>query len=71
MKFIQYVENIKTITAFRKILFLNEIDNNIIEEVIDQTIDWIDQDANPRAFGLEDYYYSCLLYTSPSPRDRG
>ena len=62
----QYVENKKTTAAFRKILSLNEIDNNIIEEVIDQTIDWIDKDANPRAFGLEDYYYSGPLH---SPRE--
>ena len=62
----KYVENKKTTSAFRKILSLNEIDNNIIEEVIDQTIDWIDKDANPRAFGLEDYYYSGPLH---SPRE--
>ena len=61
-----YVENKNTVAAFRKILSLNEIDNNIIEEVIDQTIDWIDKDANPRAYGLEDYYYSGPLH---SPRE--
>ena len=61
-----YVENKNASAAFRKILSLNEIDNNIIEEVIDQTIDWIDKDANPRAFGLEDYYYSGPLH---SPRE--
>ena len=61
-----YVENKNAVAAFRKILSLNEIDNNIIEEVIDQTIDWIDIDANPRAYGLEDYYYSGPLH---SPRE--
>ena len=61
-----YVENKNASAAFRKILSLNEIDNNIIEEVIDQTIDWIDKDANPRAYGLEDYYYSGPLH---SPRE--
>ena len=61
-----YVENKNAVAAFRKILSLNEIDNNIIEEVIDQTIDWIDKDANPRAYGLEDYYYSGPLH---SPRE--
>ena len=61
-----YVENKNSVAAFRKILSLNEIDNNIIEEVIDQTIDWIDKDANPRAYGLEDYYYSGPLH---SPRE--
>ena len=61
-----YVENKNASAAFRKTLSLNEIDNNIIEEVIDQTIDWIDKDANPRAYGLEDYYYSGPLH---SPRE--
>ena len=61
-----YVENKNAVAAFRKILSLNEIDNNIIEEVIDQTIDWIDKDTNPRAYGLEDYYYSGPLH---SPRE--
>ena len=61
-----YFENKNASAAFRKILSLNEIDNNVIEEVIDQTIDWIDKDANPRAYGLEDYYYSGPLH---SPRE--
>ncbi len=61
-----YIENKKTSAAFKKILSFNEIDNNIIEEVIDQIIDWIDKDANPRAYGLEDYYYSGPLH---SPRE--
>ena len=61
-----YIENKNSVAAFRKILSLNEIDNNIIEEVIDQTIDWIDKDTNPRAYGLEDYYYSGPLH---SPRE--
>ena len=52
-------------------MYLTEVDNNVAEEIIDQIIDWIDKNSNPRAYGLEDYYYSCLLYTSPSPRDRG
>ncbi len=61
-----YVENKNSSAAFRKILTLNEIDNNVIEELIDQTIDWIDKDSNPRAYGLEDYYYSGPLH---SPRE--
>ena len=62
----KYVENKKTSAAFRKILSLKEIENNVIEEVIDQTIDWIDKDSNPRAYGLEDYYYSGPLH---NPRE--
>ena len=61
-----YIENKGTSAAFRKILSLNEVDNNVIEEVIDQTIDWIDKDSNPRAYGLEDYYYSGPLH---NPRE--
>jgi len=29
------------------------------------------KDAKATVTGLEDYYLICLLYTSPSPRDRG
>ena len=37
---------------------LNEVDLNLTDEAIDQIIDWIDGESNPRAYGLEDYYYS-------------
>ena len=40
-----------------------EIDNSLVDEAIDQIIDWIDLDSNPRAYGLEDYYYSGPLNT--------
>ena len=62
----KYLENKNSSAALRKILFLEEIDNNLIEEVIDQVIDWIDKDSNPRAYGLEDYYYSGPLH---NPRE--
>ena len=58
----EFVENENSIASIRKILSLNEVDNNVIEEIIDQTIDWIDYDSNPRAYGLEDYYYSGPLH---------
>jgi len=61
-----YQENKKSINALRELLYLTEVDNNIIEEIIDQTIDWIDTNSNPRAYGLEDYYYSGPLH---SPRE--
>ena len=57
-----FIENENSIASIRKILSLNEVDNNVIEEIIDQTIDWIDYDSNPRAYGLEDYYYSGPLH---------
>ena len=58
----EFVENENSIASIRKILSLSEVDNNVIEEIIDQTIDWIDYDSNPRAYGLEDYYYSGPLH---------
>ena len=36
----------------------HSVDNNLVEEMIDQVIDWIDLDSDPRAYGLEDYFYS-------------
>mgnify|MGYP001176006943 FL=1 len=61
-----YLENTKTVESFRKLMMLYNVDNNIIEEMIDQIIDWIDKDSNPRTYGLEDYYYSGPLH---SPRE--
>mgnify|MGYP001282760289 FL=1 len=61
-----YLENTKSIEAFRRIMTLYDIENNVIEEMIDQIIDWIDKDSNPRTYGLEDYYYSGPLH---SPRE--
>ena len=48
--------------------FLN--DNNIVTEVIVGK----DEDDNadlPEGFDSWEAWYACLLYTSPSPRDRG
>ena len=50
--------NEKNIEVFKRLMTINEIDLNIVDEAIDQIIDWIDKDSNPRAYGLEDYYYS-------------
>ena len=52
--------------AFRELMYLAEVDNNVAEEIIDQIIDWIDKNSNPRAYGLEDYYYSGPLH---NPRE--
>ena len=41
---------------------LREVDNNSVEEIIDQIIDCIDKNSNPRAYGLEDYYSGPLHY---------
>ncbi len=61
-----YVENEKSINAFKRLMYLAEVENNVTEEAIDQIIDWIDKDSNPRAYGLEDYYYSGPLH---NPRE--
>ena len=53
-----FIENKKSVESFRKLMRLNSIDNNVIEEMIDQVIDWIDFDSDPRAYGLEDYFYT-------------
>ena len=61
-----YQENKKSMNAFRELMYLAEEDNNVAEEIIDQIIDWIDKNSNPRAYGLEDYYYSGPLH---NPRE--
>ena len=61
-----YLENKKSINAFRELMYLAEVDNNVAEEIIDQIIDWVDKNSNPRAYGLEDYYYSGPLH---NPRE--
>ena len=61
-----YQENKKSMNAFRELMYLAEVDNNVAEEIIDQIIDWIDKNSNPRAYGLEDYYYSGPLH---NPRE--
>mgnify|MGYP001216338621 CR=1 FL=1 len=41
-----YIENKKSIDAFRKFMRFHSIDNNLVEEMIDQVIDWIDLDSS-------------------------
>ena len=53
-----YKPNKENIAVFKRLMVLNEVENNLIDEAIDQVVDWIDEDLNPRAFGHEDYYYS-------------
>ena len=61
-----FQENQKSMNVFRELMYLTEVDNNLTEEIIDQIIDWIDKNSNPRAYGLEDYYYSGPLH---NPRE--
>ena len=53
-----FIPNEKNIEVFKRLLNFNGVDLNLVDEAIDQIIDWIDSDSNPRAYGLEDYYYS-------------
>ena len=61
-----YLENSQTTKAFRRLMISFDIEMILIEETIDQIIDWIDKDSNPRTYGLEDYYYSGPLH---NPRE--
>jgi len=61
-----YQPNNKNIEIFKRLAELNELDLNLVNEAIDQIIDWIDNNSNPRQFGLEDYFYSGPLN---SPRE--
>ena len=58
-----FIPNRKTIKAFRRLMELKRVDNGLVDEAVDQIIDWIDLDSDPRAFGSEDYYYSGPLNT--------
>lgn len=54
----EFYPNDKNIKVFLNYMRLNEVDPNLADEAVDQIIDWIDNNSNPRSFGLEDYYYS-------------
>ena len=53
----QYTTNLEAIAGFQKLLGFLEFDNNDIDSLTDQILDWIDADDQPRSNGLEDYYY--------------
>jgi len=58
-----YVQNPKGIAALKKYLMFKEFDERDIDSLIDQMIDWIDIDNQPRQGGLEDYFYTGPLHT--------
>ena len=60
----QYEDNEENINRLKKYFMLKEIEEIYIDEFIDQVIDWIDKDSDPRANGVEDYYYTGPL-TNP------
>jgi len=54
----EFNPNDKSINVFLKLMSLNEVEPNLANEAVDQIIDWIDINPNPRTYGLEDYFYS-------------
>jgi len=58
-----YVQNPKGMAALKKYLMFKEFDERDIDSLIDQMIDWIDIDNQPRQGGLEDYFYTGPLHT--------
>ena len=54
----EYIPNERSITGLKKLLELLKYNGSEIDEFIDQMIDWIDKDSQPRNYGLEDYYYT-------------
>ena len=54
----EFNPNNQNIKVFLKLMSLYEVEPNLADEAVDQIIDWIDTNSSPRAFGLEDYYYS-------------
>ena len=54
----KYKDNEESISRLKKYFFLKEVDEIYVDEFIDQVIDWIDKDNDPRANGVEDYYYT-------------
>ena len=54
----EYTPNERSIAGLKKLLELLKYNGSEIDEFIDQMIDWIDKDSQPRNYGLEDYYYT-------------
>lgn len=52
------IVNPRAITLFKLLLAALEVDPAEIETITDQLLDWVDTDNLPRAYGLENYYYT-------------
>ena len=52
----EYTPNERSIAGLKKLLELLKYNGSEIDEFIDQMIDWIDKDSQPRNYGLEDYF---------------
>lgn len=53
-----YSPNPGDIKVFKKLMSLKDVDERLVNQMIDQIIDWIDLDSVPRNNGLEDYFYT-------------
>ena len=53
-----FIANERAIEQFKRLLISLEISEMDTNSIIDQIIDWIDTDDQPRANGFEDYFYT-------------
>ncbi len=58
-----YLPNLKGISDLKRLLAYKEFDQRNIDSLIEQMIDWVDIDNQPRAGGLEDYFYTGPLHS--------
>ncbi len=54
----EYIPNTRAILGLKRLFELLDYDDNQVNELIDQMLDWIDKDTQPRSDGLEDYFYT-------------
>lgn len=57
--------NQKTLLFFKELLKVMEFDTAQVDTITDNIIDWVDEDNLPRAYGLENYYYTGPAHASP------
>lgn len=57
--------NQKTLLFFKELLKVMEFDAAQVDTITDNIIDWVDEDNLPRAYGLENYYYTGPAHASP------
>ena len=60
----KYLINTKAVEGFKRLLRILEYEDNVIDSLTDQVLDWIDSDNEPRSNGLEDYYYIGPMHTT-------
>ena len=53
-----FIPNERSIAGLKRLLFLLQYNENHVDSLIDQILDWVDSDNESRANGLEDYFYT-------------